>query len=292
MDKMTKRFPAAVLARILRFSEEMALNPIASPHHSAVEAKDSSDDNSDIADTEAYLEEEYGPKIGYVPDNMVSGLANVNFRSSVSFPTQVAFRRVTLSCFEGNNELGNVKGRMIHRDMIEPGEFHIVMDEESSDCSDLALTLFNHDGKVNRKWTVDEATKGSGVWTLRIGWGDFVVIETAEVAMTYRRKGMGRNMVQALLEEIKPWGVRHVYLWPTQLNSAPDAARTNGEEGEAKFAANKAKAIAFWRAMGFRRVGASHWFCYTMDPDHASHGLSAGDDLDPVGMKCSPRDRK
>jgi hypothetical protein len=52
-------------------------------------------------------------------------------------------------------------------------------------------------------------------------------------------------------------------------------------ERRAIFEANKANAIDFWRAMGFRRVGVTHWFCYAMDPTHPARRTAVEDDFDP-----------
>jgi hypothetical protein len=50
------------------------------------------------------------------------------------------------------------------------------------------------------------------------------------------------------------------------------------------FKSKKAEAVAFWRAMGFRRIGSSQWFCYAMDPEHLSCHLAIEDDFDPAEL--------
>jgi len=76
--------------------------------------------------------------------------------------------------------------------------------------------------------------------------GRFLVVEEVEVGIEYRRKGVGKATMEVMLEEAKDRGAEHAFLWPTQLNSAPDAARGTGTEAEALFEKNKKRSIAFF----------------------------------------------
>jgi hypothetical protein len=86
--------------------------------------------------------------------------------------------------------------------------------------------------------------------------------------------------------------MRNLHLFcPNHVNYVDEALRgsvvkfTGGEDPY------QARSIAFWRAMGFRRVGTLHWFCCALDENDPSRVLAAEDDFDPaVGKGPTPVD--
>ena len=54
---------------------------------------------------------------------------------------------------------------------------------------------------------------------------------------------------------------------------------------QAEFDAKKQGVIAFWRALGFRRVGGTWFFGYARDPQHPMRSLKAEDDVDEMQTK-------
>ncbi|GAB1215986.1 hypothetical protein ATERTT37_005186 [Aspergillus terreus] len=46
--------------------------------------------------------------------------------------------------------------------------------------------------------------------------------------------------------------------------------------------AQRAVAIKFFRKLGFRRIGTSHWFAFSIDPNHRSRNVSIDEDPNPL----------
>ena len=181
-------------------------------------------------------------------------------------------------------EIAQAYARLIDKFMIAKSrrDFYSVMDAAGPSCSDLAVTIFDKLGSVKTKWTTDLELKGSRIWDQALSHDNLLVIESNNVHMDYRRNMIGGKMVEAIVEEGINQKAEHVFVWVTQLNSAQDASEVDDPSSEEVFQANKARAIAFWRAMRFRRIGGSHWFGYAMDPADSSRRLAAEEDFDPV----------
>jgi len=165
-----------------------------------------------------------------------------------------AVHNVTLTCVHQNLDLGSVFARLINAEELD--SFQMDMDDISHDCMDLASLVFDGAGMLQRKWLRDSVSKGSGVWTASLGQNGFLVVETIQVGMAYRRKGVGKVMLEALIKLAKNRNASYAFLWATQLNTAPDVS-FNQPDSEALFSANKARATAFCRAIGFRRIGTT-----------------------------------
>jgi hypothetical protein len=82
-------------------------------------------------------------------------------------------------------------------------------------------------------------------------------------------------------------GASYAFTWPRQfspdLNSSCSVLNLDKsfDERYAIRMSNNARAIIFWRHMGFRRVGTSNWFCSAMDITHPVRHLNAKDDFEP-----------
>ncbi|KAI9847651.1 MAG: hypothetical protein M1830_007341, partial [Pleopsidium flavum] len=128
--------------------------------------------------------------------------------------------------------------------------------------------------------------KGSGVWGDEVDIGDILLVETATVDKDWRRKGVGAKLVKDIWRKAKKLNprVRFAFAWATQLNTNE---LRNDVEGKpkadriAKFDENEAIAIAFFRSLGYRRVGSTVWFCLAANPEHSSHKMATADDYDP-----------
>jgi GNAT superfamily N-acetyltransferase len=91
------------------------------------------------------------------------------------------------------------------------------------------------------------------------------VIETAQVEIDYRRKGIGTQLAYSILKQARRRGVEFVFVWPTQLGYDPCHQYTYGDPDEEDVCnISKATAIDFWRANSFRRIGSSHRFAYQL----------------------------
>ncbi|CAG8970644.1 hypothetical protein HYALB_00003398 [Hymenoscyphus albidus] len=190
-----------------------------------------------------------------------------------------------VECAINNLSLGTVQARLLRRDRFLDS-FWDTMDACSQDCGDLASTIFTKNGHLKPKW-VSSQYKGTGVWDVEDFLYPFLVIENIQVNPNHRRAGIGRYMVQVILQEAEKRGACFSCTWPTELGDSPESSssllhyqRPEGEKG-AIYNGNVARAIGFWRAMGFRRIGTSHWFCLHEFEDHPSRRLAPEDDFGP-----------
>ena len=69
-----------------------------------------------------------------------------------------------------------------------------------------------------------------------------------------------------------------------------EAGKLSTTEREAIYQKKSSTLEDFWRAMGFRCIGPSIFFCFAGDADHASHSILPQDDyLRPSPLKHTPR---
>ena len=82
-------------------------------------------------------------------------------------------------------------------------------------------------------------------------------------------------------------------VWATVLNTDEVCAQANGLSSAEwqKFYREKFTALEqYWRAMGFRRIGSSPYFCLAKDTKHPAHLLMPQDDyMRPAALLFSPR---
>ncbi|KAF7874524.1 uncharacterized protein EAF02_008501 [Botrytis sinoallii] len=132
--------------------------------------------------------------------------------------------------YSGN--IGIMKGHLVNRAHAEEAEFGRAMAFIDTECSlEMASQIFDEYGQLQQKWFLG-SRKGSGIWDARVNIGNFLMIDLVKVEEQYRRKGFAK-----FLEDWK------------------------GSETDA---------IAFWRAVGFKRIGLSHVFCFAMSMDDRS----------------------
>ena len=82
-------------------------------------------------------------------------------------------------------------------------------------------------------------------------------------------------------------------VWATVLNTGEMRAQTQGLSDTEIDELYQEKQIAlehYWRAMGFRRIGSSEYFCLAKDAKHPAHSLTPQDDYKrPAALWLSPR---
>lgn len=184
---------------------------------------------------------------------------------------------------------GLVTGHVVNRDMaLACDGFLTAMDSLGTECRFLAHTIFDDRAQLLPKW-ISGTRDGSGIWDSRLNTGNFLVIETAKVAEHSRGNGIGSCMVSQLLQKAKDRDIDWVFVWPHRvleeglpLNSnesiacAPQMPHYRSADRN-----EKERTIKFWKSMGFRRIGRSHWFCYAVADDDPSRNLSVeGDHFD------------
>jgi GNAT superfamily N-acetyltransferase len=131
---------------------------------------------------------------------------------------------------------------------------------------------------VKREWMPGLDTSGTEVWGEELNCGDVFVFNSCEVDAKHQRKSIGKNLVDAVLKVVKDSGIRYIFAAPEgfRMGSDPMCEMVDKKVG----GPDMEKALAFWRAVGFRRVGRSEWLGFAVDPEHPSHGLPAEDDPD------------
>ncbi|KAM7188078.1 hypothetical protein V8F33_010841 [Rhypophila sp. PSN 637] len=141
------------------------------------------------------------------------------------------------------------------------------------EVTDLAYTLFDQNGHFREKFYHHSVAKGTGVWGTEINTGEILLIEIFKVSRAWRGKRIGTRLFQTFLAAINEQlsGGYFIFARPGIL---PDEEDRDHSE-------NKIINLteAFYRSLGFRRVGNSAWFGYAKDPNHASRHLKAALDL-------------
>lgn len=134
-----------------------------------------------------------------------------------------------------------------------------------------------------------------GVWGNELNEGEILLFESITVNKNFRRRGMGKKLVQDLLAKVRPAlskeGFRYAELdersqfavvWPEFFNEDHSELHNLSPEAlEVHIETSKVEAESFWRSLGFRRIGTSRWFALAANPAHPSHKLSAEADYNP-----------
>ncbi|PSR84017.1 hypothetical protein BD289DRAFT_482998 [Coniella lustricola] len=181
---------------------------------------------------------------------------------------------------EDKKQLAVCSAKLIRRDHIKAG-FWEEMEEPTQETSQLAFELFDRYGRLKPKFYEHEFKRGTGVWGSELDDGDILLIEVLCVAPEKRRTGLGTEIVQKILEKVRPKTRRFIALVSPGFLSS-EVPEGDDDEKQHQIAAS----LQFWRSLGFRRVGTSSWFAFVNDLDHPSHKLAICDDLDdPPHMK-------
>lgn len=178
-------------------------------------------------------------------------------------------------------EVGSCTAKLIRRSMMR-GWFWTEMEAPAQETSDLAFDLFDRYGRLNPEFYKHDVNKGTGVWGKELDHGDLLILERVEIDTAYRRCGIGTKLVNAILDKTRKKVseeegffalVRPGALWSelSLLSDNPAALREAEKAGEEG-------ALAFWHAMGFRRVGTTSWIAWTDSPDHPSRQLEINQD--------------
>lgn len=206
----------------------------------------------------------------YIPEQQNSDFQHIKFvlTSCSDYEASDAFSVLQLEAKHADSIVGSIFSRFVRKEEIsekifdEGVDFQLEMDDPSEDCSNLARTLFDHEGLLQDRWADDPILMGSGAWSDELSQyaAGFLVLEEVFIEKEWRRKGLGKRMVGDIMREAEKRGADFVFAWPTQLNYKEDAWRfmSPGEERAKILDANRVKAISFFRALGFRRIGASH----------------------------------
>ncbi|KAF4153136.1 hypothetical protein CNMCM6069_001157 [Aspergillus lentulus] len=182
-------------------------------------------------------------------------------------------------------KVGKASGLIVQRDRIVPS-FLEQMERPSTETMNLALDIFDRHGRLKEEYLHHPVRRGLGIWQTELNEGNFLIIETATVLRKARRQGIGRQLVMDMIQKATGMDddVRFVFAYPTCLHRGEDLKERAGKTKRERFDmadAQKAIAIRFFRKLGFRRIGISHWFAFSIDANHRSRNISIDEDPDP-----------
>lgn len=228
----------------------------------------------------------------------------------LSFSEDVEFRwikNIVAECTCDGVVVATASARYIRRERMRSA-FWEGMEEPSQDTCDVAFEVFDRYGTVKAKYKDHPVQRGTGVWGNELDNGPLFLIEELHVtAPELRRRGLGQKIVSLLLGEGKnlcleekmddEYAVRfyssreaferdwtlHGLVSPGHLTADVESL-SMGKPAEERLkirARAESGAIHFWRACGFRRIGASGCFGFSFDPEHKSRALPADSDFDP-----------
>jgi GNAT superfamily N-acetyltransferase len=217
---------------------------------------------------------------------------------------------ITAKCTHEGKAIGHVIARLIHRRMITK-HFWDIMDEYSRDTGMVAWTVFNRYGILRDKFKSHPVHRGTGAWGSELDDGPILLIEEVYITdVEWRRKGVGRAMVQQLLgvgekcvngakptdmsPGFKAFGLGsaaqfqklstvHALVMPGWLTKDVEpqyVGKSKRQKNEINLRAGNT-AVSFYRSLGFRRIGSSLCFAYSFDPNHRAHSIASDMDFDP-----------
>ena len=228
---------------------------------------------------------------------------------------------IHVHCSSDGKEIGNAFGRFVHRGRIRP-HFWRHMEEPCQELSSIAFELFDRYGRLNRELINHTVRKGTGCWGSEVDLGPIFIIEHIRIERTWRRKGVGKKMIEALITKAsaekktpdplismasaedklfesligkistKKNKLAFTIVAPGWLNGDIRAdldGKTATEQRDIQFATHDAS-VAFFRSIGFRRIGASSCFGLAVDPNHKAHKISINDDFNPPDEEADDED--
>ena len=187
--------------------------------------------------------------------------------------------------------IGYCDGWLIRRNSVT--SFYDDMEEHTRDTAELAFDLFDRYGRLREEFKEYPIKKGSGIWQKEIDRGDLLLFQRLSIQKPYRRRGLGRRVVNALLERTRRKSRRFfAFVSPGYLTREVIEEVEDLPDEEAKIVRERDIKIAltFWRSLGFRRVGSSSWLALSSKKDHPCYELSSSNDYDlPMPPQLIPQ---
>lgn len=193
-------------------------------------------------------------------------------------------KTIHVTCSHEGKEIGRGLGRYVIRDRIR-ANFWREMEEPCEELSKIAFELFDRYGRLKREFKDHPIRKGTGVWGTELDLGSFFVIEEMKIDKEWRRNGIGTRIMRLLIAKSQTGGRNPDFVlvapgWLTRDIEPDLEGKTKLEQHEIKFRVADG-VCAFYRSLGFRRIGSSFCFGLAIDPTHAAHGIAVANDFDP-----------
>ncbi|KAG6895477.1 hypothetical protein C0992_001071 [Termitomyces sp. T32_za158] len=155
--------------------------------------------------------------------------------------------------------------------------FFEVMDDHSDELQKFALAFFDKFGHV-KPWLYRPGNRrGTGAWGKEINNSTIVYILDVTVKdQELRGKGLGSKMIESLLAS------NHIETGIDTLMCWPEPA---GRMEQNEYEELKEKQVKFFKKAGngFRRIGRTHFFGYSTDPEHPSRAITFEEDATEMG---------
>ncbi|KAB5566326.1 hypothetical protein GE09DRAFT_1284130 [Coniochaeta sp. 2T2.1] len=165
----------------------------------------------------------------------------------------------------GDKTIGSCAAQLIRRGRFRE-TFWQSLEEPNKEVADLAFTLFDRYGRLNPEHYKHEFRKGTGAWGQELDDGDLLFFDYIRVDREWRRHGVARQMVNAILEKTRG-KVRHK-AGPTKdlgFTAVASPGVLNSDQGEEEdcptfFAREMPIALSFWRAKTLPSEEVQHVF--------------------------------
>lgn len=152
----------------------------------------------------------------------------------------------------------------------------------------MALAIFDRGGNLRPECIAAPPGSATSVWHDGFGFTDVLLIDAVFVHPACRRQKIGQALIEAVLQKVcDTYGRIYAVAWPTlywsgdmqhQVNdlSMSDLRLLRRQHTQAS--------LAFFRALGFRRIGATRFLAWSSMSQRPSRQLAATDDYDPPNI--------
>ncbi|KAF7560824.1 hypothetical protein G7046_g3319 [Stylonectria norvegica] len=188
--------------------------------------------------------------------------------------------------------LGSCVAKLIRRDQMR-GVFHDQICQATTAMAQMGFTLFDRYGRLDRDFKMHPIKRGTGIWGREFDTGDMLLIEGLQVSEPYRRQGLGSKLIKALLEKTRKKSPKKFFAitQPDAMTREMLLQDPTKDSSDEALAVEVAAVIAFFRSLGFRRVGSTSYFAWTSIPIHHSRGLASNCDYNPPVSPVDIRSR-
>lgn len=238
--------------------------------------------NSDKEDSSAL---ELEVKETTVPISKPQGLKVIlkSYRQGDNDEFKQWMETLIVTCTHEGKEIGRGFGRYVKRGFITDN-FWRSMEEPCQGLSSIAFELFDRYGRVKEEYITHPIRKGTGYWGAELDLGNLFVLEQIAVKRDFRRQGVGSAIANALVVKAHT-GERDTaftIVSPSYLPRDVEEESKGKSKQEHREIVNRAHhaASAFYRSLGFFRIGASRCFGLATDLSHKAHTILASEDFD------------
>jgi GNAT superfamily N-acetyltransferase len=131
------------------------------------------------------------------------------------------------------------------------------MEGPSHDLSQVAHEVFDRYGRLKQEFKTHAVLKGSGCWGEELDLGSLFVVEYVEIEKSWRRKGIGKEIITSLIRKANAGGRTPAFnlVLPGYLDGdvEKDTITMKHSERRAFISGVLDGVRSFYRSLGFRR---------------------------------------